>query len=993
MPLTKHNFDKYLASIKTIATEGTIKLPSCFISYAWEADRNQNEKLQAWLKKLKQDLEIIGIETFLDIAQMNGDMRECMQENIRKSDYILLIGTERFKARIEEDRLYKTSKDSFNAYKKLFAKSLEACIEIYKSFFQGKAVVLIEEQGINFIAFIDNGKVLLEIPIPQEIKSEFSRIRWLPKDGNGIYSAELSKAVYEIIDQTKREINFKLSAKTVGNSITNVAFEFGFALEKKEQHPDAIIPLLYSGDIETSFPDKISDILIRDMRDSSNYYELLIGLNNPLGIIPAMCSALARSEEYKALLNIPNQDKPEVKCGRRGKDRVMHHANINSQGLVTLDLSISATELTTEQELGRGGYGIVYLGKRKHNPVAIKQLITGKVSGRVLSEFNKEAIIMAQLGAQCPQLVRLFGICFEEPYRLVMELLKMGSLYSLLRNNRTLDWRLKSSIARDIAIGLDFLHDRYVIHRDIKSFNILLSEDFSAKLSDYGLAKIKKNGTSSTTAVQAVGTLSWMAPELLEGDDPLYSIYSDIYSYGLVLLEMATHKIPFEGVKSAGLLIKKIISGIAEPIPLKTPLHFVELINKCRDILPENRPKMASIIQLLSQHQELKPNKSILFSDEFQISSVGYSGSSQVKPGQLSSALISSGASLSKIDSTESASKLREKEEEIAKLKAELEKIRLNNSPEHRTPSIPPKTTEKPQAKEAPPQTIIEPQPVLFTVKAKPKPVLTPTLSPQELKQFLHHVGYGEQAEAEAMLQKDKNLALAHGDLTDCSVEPKTYQPRTWKNITGFQYAVLALDYHMWTMIQKYISTEDASQQIAEIKTKATLKDKEGWIIKPGDLDWPQIGWTQLIEALDVYIKNYSPWSAEQCKTHWCQQVGGAQLILPAHVINEYSHPTRSFHPCPKWQGEGELLLPRKGVSEWINNSGYKLGSTFGWVRGILCNPPWGGAAEPEQAGGGVVASMDHRAGVELLKSRTEQAQTLVTKHTACQSHRNAPRP
>ena len=243
------------------------------------------------------------------------------------------------------------------------------------------------------------------------------------------------------------------------------------------------------------------------------------------------------------------------------------------------------------------------------------------------------------------------------------------------------------------------------------------------------------------------------------------------------------------------------------------------------------------------------------------------------------------------------------------------------------------------------------------------------------------------------MLQKDKNLALAHGDLTDCSVEPKTYQPRTWKNITGFQYAVLALDYHMWTMIQKYISTEDASQQIAEIKTKATLKDKEGWIIKPGDLDWPQIGWTQLIEALDVYIKNYSPWSAEQCKTHWCQQVGGAQLILPAHVINEYSHPTRSFHPCPKWQGEGELLLPRKGVSEWINNSGYKLGSTFGWVRGILCNPPWGGAAEPEQAGGGVVASMDHRAGVELLKSRTEQAQTLVTKHTACQSHRNAPRP
>lgn len=285
-----------------------------------------------------------------------------MQENIRKSDYILLIGTERFKARIEEDRLYKTSRDSFNAYKKLFATSEEICVKIYKSFGQGKAVILIEEQGTNFIAFIENGKVLLEIPIPQEIQSEFSRIRWLPKDSLGIYVAELSKAVYEIIDQAKKEVNFKLSAKPIGNSVTNVAFEFGFALEKKEHHPDAIIPLLYSGDFRTSFPNKIFDILIRDMRDANNYYDLLIGLNNPLRIIPAMCTELARSEQYKVLLSGQNPDKPEVKFGRRGGEGVMHNANINSQGLVTLDLSISSTELTNEQELGRGGgYGIVYL--------------------------------------------------------------------------------------------------------------------------------------------------------------------------------------------------------------------------------------------------------------------------------------------------------------------------------------------------------------------------------------------------------------------------------------------------------------------------------------------------------------------------------------------------------------------------------------------------------------------------------------------------------
>lgn len=988
MPLTQHNFDKYLASIKTIVAAGAIKLPSCFISYAWEADKSQNEKLQTWLKKLKQDLETVGIETFLDIAQMNGDMRECMQENIRKSDYVLLIGTERFKARIEEDRLYKTSRDSFNAYKKFFATSTEICIQIYKSFGQGNAVVLIEEQGTNFIAFIENGKVLLEIPIPQEMQSEFSRIRWLPKDSLGIYVAELSKAVYEIIDQAKKEVNFKLSAKPIGNSVTNVAFEFGFALEKKEQRPDAIIPLLYSGDFRTSFPDKIFDILIRDMRGSNDYYDLLIGLNNPLGIIPAMCTELARSEEYKALLNSQSPDKPEVKFGRRGGEGVMHNANINSQGLVTLDLSISATELTTEQELGRGGYGVVYLGKRKHNPVAIKQLITGRVSERILSEFNKEAIIMAQLGAQCPQLVRLFGICFEEPYRLIMELLTRGSLYSLLRNDRTLDWTLKSNIARDVAIGLEFLHDRNVIHRDIKSLNILLSGDFSAKLSDYGLAKIKENSTSSTSVAQAVGTLPWMAPELIAGDEPLYSIYSDIYSYGLVLLEMATHKMPFEGVKSSGSLINKIINGIAEPIPPTTPLHFVELINKCQDKLPENRPNTASIIQLLNQQKELKPVNPVLFPDEFQISSIGYSGSgsSQVKPGKGSSIPISYGMLPPKTDSIESASTLREKEEEIVKLKAELEKMKLSNSPEHRKQSA---TT---------------------SPAAKPKSVAISIVSPQEVSQFLHHVGYGEQAEAEAMLQKDRNLALAYGDLTDCSVDPKTYTARTWKNITAFQYAILALDYQMWTMIQKYINTENARQQAEEITNRATLKDKKGWIIKQGDIDWPQTGWLPLTTALDVYVKGYDLWSYEECITNWCQQVGGAQLILPAHIINEYSHTSRSFYLCPKWQGEGEPVLPRIGVADWINNNGYKLGSDFAWIRTELnrrakigknnftgnkyCKWRVTGAGlwwddsrneayvwTFQQEDGAV--PRDLAACMELLTSRTEQARDLVLKLTS----------
>ena len=170
-------------------------------------------------------------------------------------------------------------------------------------------------------------------------------------------------------------------------------------------------------------------------------------------------------------------------------------------------------------------------------------------------------------------------------------------------------------------------------------------------------------------------------------------------------------------------------------------------------------------------------------------------------------------------------------------------------------------------------------------------------------------------------------------------------------------------------MILKYINTEEAREQVAKITNKATLKDKEGWIIKPGDTNWPQTGCSSLIEALDIYVKNYGPWSYEQCSTHWCQQVGGVQLILPAHIINEYSHPSRPFYPCPKWQGEGELLLSRTEVADWINKGGNKLGSNFAWVRADMRERllvDWDNRNIYYDWG-----SYDLAACVELLKSRT----------------------
>jgi len=242
-------------------------------------------------------------------------------------------------------------------------------------------------------------------------------------------------------------------------------------------------------------------------------------------------------------------------------------------------------------------------------------------------------------------------------------------------------------------------------------------------------------------------------------------------------------------------------------------------------------------------------------------------------------------------------------------------------------------------------------------------------INSQDSDRFLKYIGFGEQDEAEAMLKINSDLALVSGEITDCA-------GRNFKQITGFQYAVWALDYHMWTMIKKYLNIEHSRAQVAELNTGS-------WIKTHG----AQINLRSLIEALDVYVKNCEQWDWSKCNNHWCQEVGGAQLILPAHVINEYSHPSRPLAPCPKWNGQGEGVLPRTGVKDWkTGDYGGELGYTFAWVCGGVRLPTplrIGRAGWCEVVKKNVMR--DHELVSELLKSRTEQAQALVSELTLSQ--------
>ena len=118
-----------------------------------------------------------------------------------------------------------------------------------------------------------------------------------------------------------------------------------------------------------------------------------------------------------------------------------------------------------------------------HTQVAIKKLLLDQLTERTEEEFKSETAIMAQL--RHPNVVQLYGIVLKPEYCMVMEFLANGSLYGVLHSKRELDWDLRQRIALGMSRGLAFLHSKKILHRDLKSLNVLLDGNMRAKLADF----------------------------------------------------------------------------------------------------------------------------------------------------------------------------------------------------------------------------------------------------------------------------------------------------------------------------------------------------------------------------------------------------------------------------------------------------------------------------------------------------------------------------
>jgi serine/threonine protein kinase len=274
-----------------------------------------------------------------------------------------------------------------------------------------------------------------------------------------------------------------------------------------------------------------------------------------------------------------------------------NRAGLDDSGGMQISLVIPYSHLTFGRKLGNGGFGEVLLGEWRHTEVAIKKLRIKDMSPKILVAFKNEAGIMARLNS--PHTVRLYGITLSPEYTLVMEYLPKGSLYDVLSTEKALPWSTRSQIALDMSIGLAFLHTEGILHQDLKSLNVLLDNQYRAKLADFGLSKIKLESSRTTSVpVQSVGTLPWKAPELLKRG-PKYNAACDMYSLGMTLWELSSGKLPFADAQDNDQIVAWVLQGEQETIPAETPEYLKATIQACWALVPTRRPTAAQAVSAL----------------------------------------------------------------------------------------------------------------------------------------------------------------------------------------------------------------------------------------------------------------------------------------------------------------------------------------------------------------------------------------------------------
>jgi serine/threonine protein kinase/ABC-type phosphate transport system substrate-binding protein len=260
--------------------------------------------------------------------------------------------------------------------------------------------------------------------------------------------------------------------------------------------------------------------------------------------------------------------------------------------------------------LGAGGYGVVYRTVWRGTDVAVKVISErigeagggGGNNGETRRAFADEVRVMCAL--RHPNVVLFMAACTKPPKMcIVMEYMALGSLYDLLHNELVPDvpHALVVKMAYQAAKGMHFLHSSGVVHRDLKSLNLLLDAKWNVKVSDFGLTRFKADLAHGGGAGEAMqGTVQWLAPEVLDETVGVDYMQADVYAFGIVLWEMLTRCKPYAGMSPPSIAVQVIRDNLRPTIPADAPADYVALIDECWHRDPVIRPAFVDIQHRLS---------------------------------------------------------------------------------------------------------------------------------------------------------------------------------------------------------------------------------------------------------------------------------------------------------------------------------------------------------------------------------------------------------
>ncbi|CAG01311.1 unnamed protein product, partial [Tetraodon nigroviridis] len=250
-------------------------------------------------------------------------------------------------------------------------------------------------------------------------------------------------------------------------------------------------------------------------------------------------------------------------------------------------------EVAIQKRIGTGSFGTVFKGKW-HGDVAVKILKVTEPTPEQLQAFKNEMQVLRK--TRHVNILLFMGYMTKPNFAIITQWCEGSSLYRHLHVTETkFDTMRRIDVARQTSQGMDYLHAKNIIHRDLKSNNIFLHEGWTVKIGDFGLATVKSRWSGSKQVEQPSGSILWMAPEVIRMQDSNpYTFQSDVYAYGVVLFELMSGSLPYSNINNRDQIIFMVGRGYLSPDLSKlystSPKSMKRLIVDCLKFKRDERP-------------------------------------------------------------------------------------------------------------------------------------------------------------------------------------------------------------------------------------------------------------------------------------------------------------------------------------------------------------------------------------------------------------------